>query len=173
MNFVQTNEGNDMNPAARIARIKAAQQLIIATCGGLDDAAAITSFGRSTIGRWFDLNDPTLMPLSALVALEAHCGQPLVTAALAEINGRRLADPEPGAASQASVMTRHADAIVQAGELMVAGAQAFADGKVTPNEATVIDRAAAQLEMGLSEYRKALAGIRAEGGLSVVSGGAK
>jgi hypothetical protein len=69
-------------------------------------------------------------------------------------------------------MARHADAIIQAGELMVAGAAAFADGKVTPNEAATIDRAAGQLEVGLTQYRKALAGIRAAGGLSVVNGGA-
>lgn len=161
-----------MNPAARHARIKAAQELIIATCGGLDDCAALCNFGRSTVGRWSDRNDPTLMPLAAVMALEAHCGQPVVTAALAEINGRRLVDPEGSAtAGQARVMSRHADAIVQAGELMAAGAAAFADGRVTPTEAVGIDRAIATLEQGLSEYRKALAGVRAEGGLKVVGGG--
>lgn len=160
-----------MNPAARHARIKAAQELIIATCGGLDDSAAICNFGRSTVGRWNDRNDPTLMPLAAVIALEAHCGQPIVTAAMAEINGRRLVDPEAGeAAGQACVMSRHADAIVQAGELMAAGAAAFADGRVTPTEAVGIDRACATLEQALCEYRKALAGIRADGGLKIVGG---
>ncbi|WP_367272037.1 phage regulatory CII family protein, partial [Mesorhizobium sp.] len=98
------------------------------------------------------------------------CGQPIVTAALAEVNGRRLADPDAETVNQGTVMARHADAIIQAGELMAAGAAAFADGKVTPNEATTIDRAAAQLERGLSQYRQALAGIRAAGGLKVVGG---
>ena len=45
---------------------------------------------------------------------------------------------------------------------------AFADGRVTPTEATQIDRAAGELERSLSAYRKALAGIRADGGLKVV-----
>lgn len=157
---------------ARILRIKSAQDQLIALCGGLDDSAQIANFGRSTVGRWKDLGDPTLMPLGAVIALEAACGQPLVTAALAEVAGRRLSDPDAEASSQAGVMTRHADAIVQAGELMAAGAQAFADGRVTPNEAVSIDRAAAQLERSLGEYRKALAGIRAEGGLSLVAKGA-
>lgn len=157
---------------ARTLRIKSAQNQIIALCGGIDESAEITNFGRSTVGRWNDLGDPTLMPLSALMALEAHCGQPLVTAALAEVCGRRLADPDAQATAQGNVMARHADAIIHAGELMVAGAAAFADGKVTPNEATTIDRAAGQLELALAQYRKALAGIRAAGGLSVVNGGA-
>lgn len=157
---------------ARILRIKAAQDQLVALCGGLDESAAISNFGRSTVGRWKDLGDPTLMPLGAVMALEAHCGQPLVTAALAELAGRRLADPEPATADQVNVMARHAEAIVQAGELMSAGATAFADGRVTPNEATAIDRAAGQLERALGDYRKALAGIRADGGLAVVKGGA-
>lgn len=155
---------------ARTLRIKSAQQQLIAACGGLDDSAEISHFGRSTVGRWSDLGDPTLMPLAAVIVLEAASGQPLVTQALAEVSGRRLADPDASAVSQAGVMSRHAEAIVQAGELMAAGAQAFSDGRVTPAEATSIDRAAAQLERSLAEYRKALAGIRAEGGLSLVKG---
>jgi hypothetical protein len=157
---------------ASVFRIKAAQEQLIAACGGADDCVEIARFARSTIFRWADKNDPTLMPLSALMALEAHCKLPIVTAALAEVNGRRLADPDGDTASQGNLMARHAEAIIQAGELMVAGAAAFADGKVTPNEAATIDRAAGQLEVGLTQYRKALAGIRAAGGLSVVNGGA-
>ncbi len=157
---------------ARVLRIKAAQNQIIALCGGLDEVAELTNFGRSTVGRWSDLGDPNLMPLAAVMTLEAHCGQPLITAALAEVNGRRLADPDADTMAQGNVMSRHAEAIVQAGELMTAGANAFADGKVTANEAIAIDRAVAGLERVLSEYRKALAGVRAVGGLSVVGGGA-
>lgn len=154
---------------ARILRLKSAQNQIVAACGGIDDVTEIISIGRSTVGRWNDLGDPTLMPLTAVLALEAHCGQPIITAALAELNGRRLADPDAETINQAGIMSRHAEAIIQAGELMSIGAAAFADGKVTPNEAVAMDRAAATMERGLGEYRKALAGIRADGGLKVVS----
>ncbi|RWB85950.1 MAG: hypothetical protein EOQ52_20595 [Mesorhizobium sp.] len=161
-----------MNLIARLARIKAAQAELISRAGGIDGAVAtLETTGRSTIGRWNNADDPTLMSLDALIRLEAATGSSCMTAALAEMNGRRLADRDAEAAQQVSVMSRHAEAILQAGELMAAGAAAFADGKVSPNEAAVIDRAAAQLERGLAEYRKALAGIRASGGLSVVSGG--
>ena len=160
--------------SARLNRIKAAQNQLIALCGGIDGALdAYDKAGRSTIGRWNDLGDPTLMPLVAVIALEAHCGQPVVTAALAEISGRRLADPDIGRQAQANVLSHHADAIVHAGQLMAAGAQAFADGRITPNEATTIDRAAGALEQALGDNRKALATVRAAGGLSVVGGTAR
>lgn len=163
-----------MNIIARLARIKAAQQEIIGRAGGIDGAVAALGggIGRSTVGRWNNPDDPTLMSLDAMIRLEASTASSIMTAALAELNGRRLADPDAETINQAGVMSRHAEAIVQAGELMAAGAAAFADGKVSPNEASTIDRAAAQLERGLGEYRKALAGIRANGGLAVVGGGA-
>lgn len=165
-----------MNIIARLARIKAAQQEIIGRAGGIDGAVAALGgpdrIGRSTVGRWNNPDDPTLMSLDALIRLEAAAQCSVMTSALAELNGRRLADPDAVTIGQAGVMSRHAEAIVQAGELMAAGASAFADGKVSPNEAATIDRAAAQLERSLGEYRKALAGIRADGGLSVIAGGA-
>jgi hypothetical protein len=159
---------------ARVLRIKSAQNQLIAAAGGLDEVADTFNYGRSTVGRWADVNDPTLMPLAAVIALEAHCGVPLVTKALAEVSGRRLSDPDQGAADSGNVLSRHAEAIVAAGELMSAGALAFADGKVTPAEAVAIDRAAAQLEGGIAALRKALAATRAAGGesgLGVVTGG--
>ncbi len=161
-----------MNLVARLARIKAAQQELIGRAGGIDGAAATLGdrAGRTTVGRWNNQEDPTLMPLDALIRLEASTGSSAMTAALAEMNGRRLSDPGAEAATHANVLSRHAASIMQAGELMSAGAAAFADGRVTPNEAATIDRAAAQLERCLADYRKALAGIRADGGLSLVGG---
>ena len=46
---------------------------------------------------------------------------------------------------------------------MTAGEQAFADNKVTPAEATQLDRVAADVERSLSEFRRLLAGARSEG----------
>ena len=164
-----------MNILARLARIKAGQQQLIAQAGGIDGAVAnlagpdgSPTVGRSTIGRWNNPDDPTLMSLDALIRLEAATGSSALTAALAELNGRRLADREAEASRQTNVMNRHADMIMQASELMAVGAAAFADGKVTANEAGDMDRAAAHLERAISKYRKALAGIRADGGLRVV-----
>ncbi len=156
---------------ARILRIKSAQKQLISACEGADSVVETFNYGRSTVFRWADVNDPTLMPLNVVLALEAHCGSPLVTSAMAEVNGRRLADPDNYARATGSVLAHHSDAIARAAELMHAGALAFADGQVSINEAVSIDRSAAQLESALSELRKALAAVRAAGGLSVMEGG--
>lgn len=158
---------------AKTLRIKAAQHQLICACGSVEDLLdEHPGLGRTSLFNWKDINHKALMPLDVVMKLEAHCGRPIVTEALAEIAGRKLVDPDAGVVSSACVMTRHADAIIQASHLMSVGAAAFADGRITPNEATGIDRAAAQLQEAISEYRKALAGIRADGGFSVVKGGA-
>lgn len=159
-----------MNLIARLARIKAAQAELIGRAGGIDGAVATLggNTGRSTVGRWNNADDPTLMSLDAMIRLEAATGSSCMTAALAEVNGRRLADQDAETVEQVSVLGRHTEAMMHASELMAAGAAAFADGKVTPNEAANIDRVAAQMERGLGEYRKDLATIRATGGLKVV-----
>lgn len=154
---------------ARILRIKAAQNQLIAVCGGIDDAVESLSgtFGRSTVGRWHDLGDPTLMPLQAVMTLEASCGQPIVTAALAELNGHRLAGREPGLVAAGEVMRHHTETVMRMLDAMRADAEAFADGKLTPREAGDVDRALGALENELSEYRLALAGVRAAGGVKL------
>lgn len=161
-----------MNLIARLARIKAAQQELIALSGGIDGAVATLDdrYGRSTVGRWNNDGDTTLMPLDALIRLESATGRAAMTSALAEINGRRLADDPVDAAPNGNVMNRHAEAIVQMGELISTGALAFADGQLTPAEARQIDRAAAKVMEALAELRKASAVTRADGGFKVVGG---
>lgn len=156
---------------ARILRIKSAQKQLIYACEGAETVVDTFNYARSTVFRWADLNDPTLMPLNVVLTLEAHCGSPLVTAAMAEVGGRRLADPDQFAKATGSVLSHHSDAIAQAAELMQAGALAFADGKVSINEAISMDRSAQRLEAAVCELRKSLADVHAAGGLSVVSGG--
>ena len=86
--------------------------------------------------------------------------------------GRRFAGEEVSPATNGNVMASHAEAVVQMGELMTAGALAFADGKLTPAEAQQIDRALAKVEAATAEYRKVLAAVRGQGGLSIVGGAA-
>ncbi len=150
-------------------RLKAAQRDLIKQCGGIERAADISSFGKSTVGRWNNATDPELMPMPAILLLEAECGTPLVTSVMAELNGRRLNDPDHEAGTTGNILSRYAEAVRQAGELMATGAQAFADGKVTPTEATQLDRVASDVERALSEFRKILAGARGGDGLRLVS----
>ena len=145
-------------------RVKAAQRDLIKAAGGIDRAADITSISRSQIGRCNNAADPELLTIAAIIQLEAETGLPLVTQAMAEINGRRLTDPVHDAARASELLSQYSDAIRHAGELMSAGAAAFADGKVTPAEAQIMDREAGRLERSLGELRKLTARVQAEGG---------
>lgn len=151
-------------------RLKAAQRDLIKMVGGIERAAEITSISKSHVGRWNNATDPDLMPINAALLLEAECGVPLITSVMAELNGRRLADPDAAQGNSGCVLSRHAEAVRQAAELMATGAAAFADGKLTPTEAQDMDRAASTMERGLAELRKALAGARG-GGFTIVGGG--
>lgn len=159
---------------AFLFRVKAAQRDLIERCGGILRAEQLTGFSKSHVGRWNNPNDPDLMPLGAVRALEADCGQPLVTAVMAEANGRRLTDPEEERRSQANVMVALAEAMRNSAEVMHAAAMAMADGEITPTEATAVDRALSQQERSISDLRNGLAVIKALGGqksgLRVVTG---
>lgn len=153
---------SDPLPSAWFYRLKAAQRDLVKRCGGVERAAEIASVSKSQMGRCNNDGDPDLMTIPVVLALQADCGLPLVTAAMAELQGRRLTDPAAGAdGGNAAVQMLHAEAIVQAGELVSAGALAFADGRLTPAEAVSIDRAAARLDAAISDLRKALAAARA------------
>lgn len=160
------------NANARFFLLKAKQRDLIAACGGQIRSAEICHYGKSTVGRWADPNSPELMPLDALFALEEECGRYDMSEAIASARGRRLADcDEASAADNASIMSRQAEAAVHFAELMSAAAMAFADNRLTPAEALLIDRAAAKLGLAVEALRKAAAAVRAEGGFSVVEGG--
>ncbi|WP_319517261.1 phage regulatory CII family protein [uncultured Martelella sp.] len=156
-------------------RIKAAQRDLIERCGGIERTASKVDFSKSQVGRWNSPADGEHMPVAAIVTLEADCGLPLVTAVLAEANGRRLSDPEAERAAEASIMKANAEVMRAASEFANSMALAIADGKVTPSEAQTCDRQAAAMEKVLSEMRRALAMVKAHGGekaeLRVVSDG--
>ncbi len=145
-------------------RVKAAQRDLIEACGGIKRVETRFNYGKSTVGRWNDGNDPTLMPLGAVVALESDCGRPYVTGALAEVNGRRLSDPSEDRVVDVCVMASHAELLRHTAELANSMAMAIADSRVTPTEAQTIDRVAASMQNAMNDMRAALASIKAKGG---------
>lgn len=147
------------------ARIKAAQRDLIEACGTYRRVEDKFNYSKSTIGRWSDAKAPDLMPLDAIRRLEEDCGIPFVTAVLAEVTGRRLTDPEQERAAAVSVMQSHAELMRESAELAGKMALAFADGQMTPAEATVADRAAAQMEEAARQLRNSLAVVKAAGGV--------
>ena len=146
-------------------RMKAAQRDLIAACGGIKSVEESFNYGKSTVGRWNDGGDPTMMPIPAVRALEADCGIPFVTSVLAEVTGRRLTDPDTERAAEVCVMQTHARVMHQMAELATGMAVAIADGQVTPMEATSVDRVAADIQTAMNDLRSALASIKARGGV--------
>lgn len=157
---------------ARHYLLKAKQRDLIAAAGGIERAAMICSYSKSVVGRWNNADSPEIMELPAIFALEEETGRYDMSEAIAAARGRRFAGEEVSPATNGTVMASHAEAVVQMGELMTAGALAFADGKLTPAEAQQIDRALAKVEAATAEYRQVLAGVRADGGLKLVGGAA-
>lgn len=155
------------NANRTLFRLKAAQRDLIAACGGIERAAEICAYGKSTVGRWNNQDSAELMPLDAVDALEAECGRAEVTLALAGLRGLRLSGEPAVSGANDCLMTRHAETVTRAAELMGEGAAAFSDARVTPAEAARMDRAASALAAAVEDYRKALATARAEGGASL------
>jgi len=153
-------------------RIKAAQRDLIAACGGIERSAGIVGFSVPQVGRWNNAGQPDIMPIHVALLLETECGMPLITAAMASLNNRRLADPDSAAEAANCVMRSYADVVRQIGDVMTAAASALADGEITPAEANENDKLAARLELGIADFRKALSKVKATGGFSVISGGA-
>lgn len=149
---------------AFLFRLKAAQFDLIEACGGIARSAEKCSNGTSTVGRWYDRNDPTIMPIPAAIKLEADCGRAYVTAVMAGENGRRLTDPDSEKAEQVNILTSHAAVMQKMAALATDVAIAIGDGHVSPTEAHLIDRGAADVERSLSDLRLSAAAVRSRGG---------
>ncbi|MEH6691312.1 MAG: phage regulatory CII family protein [Pseudorhizobium pelagicum] len=147
-----------------LLRLKAAQRDLIEACGGIVRSGDKTGHSKSTVGRWMDPADPATMPLAAVRSLEIDCRQPFVTSVLAEACGRRLTDPDLERAAEVCVMQSHAEVMRQMAELAQGMAMAIADGRVTPAEATRVDRVASDIQGALSDLRSAFASVKAQGG---------
>ncbi len=159
------------NANARHFRLKAALRDLVAACGGIERTAEIVTMGKSTVGRWQDPDAKDFPSIAVVAQLEAECGRADVSRAMAEIAGIPIGSREREAEGNACIMASHAEAVTRAARMMAEGAMAFSDSHVTPAEATSMDRAVQGLEEALGEYRKVLATVRGEGGLSLVKGG--
>ncbi|TAM96256.1 MAG: hypothetical protein EPN45_21195, partial [Rhizobiaceae bacterium] len=128
------------NANARHFLLKAKQRDLIAAAGGIERAASICSYSKSTVGRRANGETPEIMPIDAVFALEEETGRFDMSEAIAAARGRRFADDEAEGLANSTILSAHADAVVRMGELMTEGALAFADGTLTPAENKQIDR---------------------------------
>lgn len=152
-------------------RVKSATRDLIKLSGGVVRAGEIASVSKTEVSRWQTATDPDVISLPAALALEAECGVPLVTTVMAELNGRRLSDPEVDTAARGAtnIMAQHAEFLRCSAEVSASTAAAVVDQQVTPAEAEIIDRKLAELERVIADKRQGLAGLKAGGpGLRVV-----
>lgn len=77
--------------------IKAATRQLVKQAGGLDNAAAVTRPGRSALSDYGNPNhDDVFMPADVIADLETEISEPLLTAALARLQGCELMRVEFG-----------------------------------------------------------------------------
>lgn len=141
-------------------RIKSATRDIVKACGGVVRAGEIASTSKTEVSRWQSATDPDVISLTATLALEADCGLPLITAVMADLNGRSLSDPDAEFANAQNFVQSQADTLRASANMMVESAKALADGKITPSEAEVLDRHAADIERNIAPMRRDLAVLK-------------
>jgi hypothetical protein len=164
------------NANAKHFRLKAAQRDLIAACGGIERAAEICSFSKSTVGRWAKIDQPEIMDPAAVDALETETGLRLWTTAWLAGRGLKLADED--VASEGACLQSEMGAFLGAvGSLCQEWATIQADGHATPAEAdSLLRRHLPEVVRAVDGLKDASAGVIAAGGASlfrsrVVGGG--
>lgn len=154
---------------ASYQRIKSATRDLVKACGGVERAGSITNMSTSEVSRWQSASAlRSIIPLDAVLALEADCGLLLVTSAMASVNGRRLADPDGGDVSAMQVMGRYAETVRTVSEMMAVAATALADGKLTGSEIEMLIRALGDMQRATGLFQRDLSDAKAGPTLKVV-----
>ena len=136
----------------RIFRIKAATRDLIDRAGGVVRAGELSGVAKSTMHRFGSPDHGVVIPISAALVLEFETGCPLITRAMAEINGARL--EVSGVDVGGHFLASFAAIGKETAELMAALTDAQADGTVTANEFRKIDKEASELQDALANLRK-------------------
>ena len=147
-------------PQGQFYRLKAAFRDLVEKAGGLERAAERTGYGKSSLQRWASPDHPDVMPLTAVLLLEGDTGSPLVTRAMAVLQGHTLVNNTACIDADATPPPLLAQwALMGKSFTEMAGGMAFAmaDGEVTVTEARAIDEAAAALQHQIENIRKRLA----------------
>jgi len=157
------------NANARHFRLKAAQRDLIAAAGGIMRSADLCNYGKSTVGRWADIESPEWMPLDAADKLEVETGLTIFTQAWVESRGMKLAGQDDGARRAISLTTEIAGIAGALSALLSEWAVASADGHASPAEADRLRGLTPSIKDGVARLEEALSEVRAAGGLSLVS----
>lgn len=145
-------------------KLKAANRLLIKKNGGIEEAALICSLSKSQVGRCHADNDTELLPTPAQLRLEAECGDPCVTRAMAGLHGCKLSDPEQAQGDGTCLLRGSLDIGAAANEYQRNASIAYSDLKVTVAEARQGMRDLQKLIDESTEQMSRYAEILAKGG---------
>jgi len=144
--------------------IKTYTRKLIHEVGGLDAAASCCRVGRSSLSNYQDQGSDQFMPIDVVLALEQVAGRPIVTQAMASMQGWSLGRPDAGPVPcigrAVAAVTRHA------GAAAAAFMEAAADGQIDRTEAADMTRL---LEAVREHAGEALAALSAAPALRVVA----
>ncbi|WP_024900292.1 hypothetical protein [Brucella rhizosphaerae] len=150
-------------------RLKGAQRTLIARCGGIEQAALIASYGKTTVGRWNVQTAPEMMTLPALILLEAYCGEPVVSTVVSEIVSDLINNSQSPEMPKFSGMELVAQFGAAFAVLFSEWARAAEDSFLTPAEADNLDPLISEAKQKLDALQRLMAEAKAKGGLRVVS----
>ena len=79
--------------------LKLKSKQLIKACGGLEEASRVCAedcrpYSVSQLGRCQNVNEPDFLPCDIILCLEAYCGEPIVTRAMAEARPAAVAAGE-------------------------------------------------------------------------------
>ena len=134
--------------------LKLKTKLLIKACGGLEEASAACKescreYSVPHLSRCQRPEKPDFLPIDIVQCLEAYCGQPIVTAAMAEAR--------PAGDVVGALRDEVADVIERGGDLSKAVRAAMADGQVDPREGAEIGVMLDAFFEDLHQARQALA----------------
>jgi hypothetical protein len=144
--------------------LKEATAQLITACGGQKKAAELVRVKPTQLGKYSDSDprfDDCFMPVDIVTALEAACGEPIVTRYLALARGALVIDlPKAGDGPYSEKLARMAK---EGGQTFAAGARAISDGKITLREARAAKSEALELASAVCGFISDLDGVIGEG----------
>lgn len=121
------------------ARMKVAAQTAVELCGGVDGAAATTSRGRSTCGRWLNGDEPDVPTIDSALAMDkaliAEGHEPAIAAAMARDLRRVLVSLPAKQMSRDGWHAKAAQLAEEHSDLLTGLLRDMADGKINRAEA--------------------------------------
>lgn len=126
---------------------------LIAACGGLNEAQGACRVRRAQLSNFQNLavfGDPKagyFMPIDVIADLEAYCGEPIYS--------RAVADERPATVAAVGLLNEACEISEESGALLRLCRMVDAGGRATPHERRLIEAGATEIEEELRQLRAA------------------